>query len=281
MRASSLYANEQDVWCGASRFEGGWAKRVEEERLNKTGGALAPGRGIAGGRDQRPGRGRDDGVQRGADVPDLDHDPQSDDADQGPGLHGGDQGQGHPTDGEVQASKLEGKTEDEIEMMKMMGFCDFDSTKGKQKKDTQTKAGAANILQKRRYRTVADGTGDTEAISQFITNQTKLHERGTQVARPARRRCSVAGVRAVEMSEEFSAVRLCRANSLRDITAKRTSAYPSPGRKSSGNHADPCITGRRPAIGIHHSALILFSEYTGCKHPLQQGPYRRLLARWS
>ncbi|XP_078667731.1 uncharacterized protein LOC144909565 [Branchiostoma floridae x Branchiostoma belcheri] len=61
-------------------------------------------------------------------------------------------GSSPPVRREIDPSKLEGKTEDEIEMMKMMGFCDFDSTKGKKKNDVQTKAGAANILQKRRYR---------------------------------------------------------------------------------------------------------------------------------
>ncbi|CAF1468295.1 unnamed protein product [Adineta ricciae] len=48
-------------------------------------------------------------------------------------------------------SELQGKTEDEIEMMKTMGFATFDSTKGKHT-DGSTNAFAANIQQKRRYR---------------------------------------------------------------------------------------------------------------------------------
>ncbi|CAH1258099.1 SNRNP27 [Branchiostoma lanceolatum] len=174
-------SNDAGVIWKLLQNEASWKKDGEEQKpvTKKRVGrddALVPVKGIAGGQDQRPERGRDGDGQRDADDPDPDHDPLSDDADQGHGLHGDDQGQGHPTGGEVQGlpvlvvagpsvgavrllggrlivtSKLEGKTEDEIEMMKMMGFCDFDSTKGKHKKDTQTKAGAANILQKRRYR---------------------------------------------------------------------------------------------------------------------------------
>ncbi|CAF0727313.1 unnamed protein product [Didymodactylos carnosus] len=48
-------------------------------------------------------------------------------------------------------SELEGKTEDEIEMMKTMGFATFDTTKGKHTEGS-TNAFAANIQQKRRYR---------------------------------------------------------------------------------------------------------------------------------
>ena len=47
-------------------------------------------------------------------------------------------------------SAFEGKSEEEIEMMKVMGFGDFDSTKGK--KVPGNDLGSANIVQKRRYR---------------------------------------------------------------------------------------------------------------------------------
>ena len=45
---------------------------------------------------------------------------------------------------------LEGKTEEEAEMMKMMGFCGFDSTAGKHVEDNDTYV--VNIQKKRRYR---------------------------------------------------------------------------------------------------------------------------------
>ncbi|CAF0760083.1 unnamed protein product [Didymodactylos carnosus] len=48
-------------------------------------------------------------------------------------------------------SELQGKTEDEIEMMKTMGFATFDTTKGKHTEGS-TNAWGANIQQKRRYR---------------------------------------------------------------------------------------------------------------------------------
>jgi hypothetical protein len=46
---------------------------------------------------------------------------------------------------------LEGKTEEEIEMMKMLGFSSFDTTKGKHV-DGACNASGVNIQQKRRYR---------------------------------------------------------------------------------------------------------------------------------
>ncbi|KAL1788921.1 U4 small nuclear ribonucleoprotein 27 kDa, partial [Sigmodon hispidus] len=46
---------------------------------------------------------------------------------------------------------LEGKREEEIEIMKLMGFSSFDSTKGK-KVDGSVNAYAINMSQKRRYR---------------------------------------------------------------------------------------------------------------------------------
>jgi U4/U6.U5 tri-snRNP-associated protein 3 len=46
---------------------------------------------------------------------------------------------------------LEGKSQDEVEMMKLLGFSSFDSTKGKHV-DGACNAGMSNIQQKRRYR---------------------------------------------------------------------------------------------------------------------------------
>ena len=51
-------------------------------------------------------------------------------------------------------SAFEGKSEDEIEMMKIMGFGGFDTTKGK--KVPGNDVGSANIVQKRRYRCVQE-----------------------------------------------------------------------------------------------------------------------------
>ena len=50
----------------------------------------------------------------------------------------------------VSASDLEGKTPDEIEMMKVMGFCGFDTTKGK--KVDGNNAGEVHVILKRKYR---------------------------------------------------------------------------------------------------------------------------------
>jgi U4/U6.U5 tri-snRNP-associated protein 3 len=47
---------------------------------------------------------------------------------------------------------LEGKTEEEIEMLKVMGFAGFDTTKGKHVEDGKCNAHAINIQQKRKYR---------------------------------------------------------------------------------------------------------------------------------
>ena len=52
---------------------------------------------------------------------------------------------------QVTEEDLEGKTEEEIEMMKLMGFASFDSTKGK-KVDGSVNAYAINVTQKRKYR---------------------------------------------------------------------------------------------------------------------------------
>jgi U4/U6.U5 tri-snRNP-associated protein 3 len=51
----------------------------------------------------------------------------------------------------VDPQLLEGKTNEEIEMMTFLGFISFDSTKGKHV-DGSCNAGAPNIQEKRRYR---------------------------------------------------------------------------------------------------------------------------------
>ena len=52
---------------------------------------------------------------------------------------------------QISEEDLEGKTEEEIEMMKLMGFASFDSTKGK-KVDGSVNAYAINVSQERKYR---------------------------------------------------------------------------------------------------------------------------------
>uniref|UniRef100_A0A8C2HLR1 U4/U6.U5 small nuclear ribonucleoprotein 27 kDa protein n=1 Tax=Cyprinus carpio TaxID=7962 RepID=A0A8C2HLR1_CYPCA len=52
-----------------------------------------------------------------------------------------------------ESEDMQGKTEEEIEMMKLMGFGAFDSTKGK-KKEGSDAAFAFNVSQKRKYRSV-------------------------------------------------------------------------------------------------------------------------------
>ncbi|XP_067263062.1 U4/U6.U5 small nuclear ribonucleoprotein 27 kDa protein isoform X1 [Chanodichthys erythropterus] len=54
---------------------------------------------------------------------------------------------------QISAEDMQGKTEEEIEMMKLMGFGSFDSTKGK-KKEGNVAAFAINVSQKRKYRSV-------------------------------------------------------------------------------------------------------------------------------
>jgi U4/U6.U5 tri-snRNP-associated protein 3 len=51
----------------------------------------------------------------------------------------------------VDPALLEGKSQDEVEMMKLLGFSSFDSTKGKHVEGA-CNAGMANIQEKRRYR---------------------------------------------------------------------------------------------------------------------------------
>ncbi|KAL2296236.1 hypothetical protein Nmel_018530, partial [Mimus melanotis] len=62
---------------------------------------------------------------------------------------------------------LQGKTEEEIEMMKMMGFASFDTTKGK-KVDGAANAYAINVSQKRKYRQYMNRKGGFNRPLDFI-----------------------------------------------------------------------------------------------------------------
>ncbi|XP_076854065.1 U4/U6.U5 small nuclear ribonucleoprotein 27 kDa protein isoform X1 [Brachyhypopomus gauderio] len=53
---------------------------------------------------------------------------------------------------QISAEDMQGKSEEEIEMMKLMGFGSFHTTKGK-KMDGSVNAHAVNVTQKRKYRT--------------------------------------------------------------------------------------------------------------------------------
>ncbi|XP_044139058.1 U4/U6.U5 small nuclear ribonucleoprotein 27 kDa protein [Bufo gargarizans] len=68
---------------------------------------------------------------------------------------------------QITAEELEGKTEEEIEMMKMMGFSSFDTTKGK-KVDGSVNAYAINVSQKRKYRQYMNRKGGFNRPLDFI-----------------------------------------------------------------------------------------------------------------
>jgi U4/U6.U5 tri-snRNP-associated protein 3 len=61
---------------------------------------------------------------------------------------------------------LEGKSPEEIEMMKMMGFCSFDSTKGKQVLDKDP--GAVHVILKRKYRQYMNRKGGFNRPLDFV-----------------------------------------------------------------------------------------------------------------
>ncbi|XP_037115579.1 U4/U6.U5 small nuclear ribonucleoprotein 27 kDa protein [Syngnathus acus] len=68
---------------------------------------------------------------------------------------------------EISAEDMQGKTEEEIEMMKLMGFSTFDSTKGK-KSESATNAYAVNTTMKRKYRQYMNRKGGFNRPLDFI-----------------------------------------------------------------------------------------------------------------
>ncbi|MCJ8747127.1 hypothetical protein PDJAM_G00149900 [Pangasius djambal] len=68
---------------------------------------------------------------------------------------------------QISAEDMQGKTEEEIEMMKLMGFGSFDSTKGK-KVDGSVNAYATNVTQKRKYRQYMNRKGGFNRPLDFI-----------------------------------------------------------------------------------------------------------------
>uniref|UniRef100_H9GAT4 U4/U6.U5 small nuclear ribonucleoprotein 27 kDa protein n=2 Tax=Anolis carolinensis TaxID=28377 RepID=H9GAT4_ANOCA len=68
---------------------------------------------------------------------------------------------------QITEEDLEGKTEEEIEMMKIMGFSTFDTTKGK-KVEGSVNAYAINVSQKRKYRQYMNRKGGFNRPLDFI-----------------------------------------------------------------------------------------------------------------
>ncbi|XP_060927457.1 U4/U6.U5 small nuclear ribonucleoprotein 27 kDa protein isoform X2 [Limanda limanda] len=68
---------------------------------------------------------------------------------------------------QISEEDMEGKTEEEIEMMKQMGFGSFDTTKGK-KTDGSVNAYAINVSMKRKYRQYMNRKGGFNRPLDFI-----------------------------------------------------------------------------------------------------------------
>ncbi|XP_056602018.1 U4/U6.U5 small nuclear ribonucleoprotein 27 kDa protein [Triplophysa dalaica] len=68
---------------------------------------------------------------------------------------------------QISAEDMEGKTEEEIEMMKTMGFGSFDTSKGK-RKEGSIGAFAVNVSQKRKYRQYMNRKGGFNRPLDFI-----------------------------------------------------------------------------------------------------------------
>lgn len=66
----------------------------------------------------------------------------------------------------VTAADLEGKSPDEQEMMKMMGFCTFDTTKGK--KVDGNEVGDVHVILKRKYRQYMNRKGGFNRPLDFV-----------------------------------------------------------------------------------------------------------------
>lgn len=66
----------------------------------------------------------------------------------------------------VTAADLEGKSPEEQEMMKMMGFCNFDTTKGK--KVDGNEVGDVHVILKRKYRQYMNRKGGFNRPLDFV-----------------------------------------------------------------------------------------------------------------
>ncbi|KAJ1196477.1 hypothetical protein NDU88_000348 [Pleurodeles waltl] len=72
-----------------------------------------------------------------------------------------------PAKKELTEEDLEGRTEEEIEMIKIMGFAEFDSTKGR-KVEGSVNAYAINVSQKRKYRQYMNRKGGFNRPLDFV-----------------------------------------------------------------------------------------------------------------
>lgn len=66
----------------------------------------------------------------------------------------------------VSTADLQNKTNDEQEMLKVMGFCTFDTTKGKQVEGND--AGAVHVILKRKYRQYMNRKGGFNRPLDFV-----------------------------------------------------------------------------------------------------------------
>ncbi|KAK9874974.1 hypothetical protein WA026_005790 [Henosepilachna vigintioctopunctata] len=66
----------------------------------------------------------------------------------------------------ITAADLEGKSPDEQEMMKLMGFCNFDTTKGKKVEGNDV--GAVHVILKRKYRQYMNRKGGFNRPLDFV-----------------------------------------------------------------------------------------------------------------
>lgn len=71
-----------------------------------------------------------------------------------------------PAQRKVTEAELEGKTEDEQEMMRLMGFCSFDTTKGG--KVDGNDVGAVHVILKRKYRQYMNRKGGFNRPLDFV-----------------------------------------------------------------------------------------------------------------
>lgn len=73
---------------------------------------------------------------------------------------------GKPERPEFSEADLEGKTPEEIEMMKTMGFCTFDTTKNKKVEGND--AGEVHVILKRKYRQYMNRKGGFNRPLDFV-----------------------------------------------------------------------------------------------------------------
>lgn len=66
----------------------------------------------------------------------------------------------------ITAADLEGKSQDEQDMLKLMGFCNFDTTKGK--KVDGNDVGAVHVILKRKYRQYMNRKGGFNRPLDFV-----------------------------------------------------------------------------------------------------------------